>query len=385
MISKTAKKPESTAEDSEIKTKSGKTYTKIENLNRASPERLQAILLLNRINYFGYYNKDTSTFIYTTNAKNEVDDFFQSYCTRVSSEKIVLTRAPDGDPVFSQDLIINYKTRFTDQARQQDNINGFRSSYRTLLKRHLKGVFLTLTAPYNPAKTLWGANKSILQAWGKMKDFFNSVLPNRCDWICVREFQKNGRLHFHILIGGTNWLASKKLLQYTWMKYGGGPILDIHSIHHEPGRGWLWSRSRPSEAEGQQPEDMLESYLEKSMSREGGALYWAMGCRNWTCSKSLLPKKETETVKSKNNNENLQKQEEITKQVKPSNKKYFLKGIISKITGFRASHRSDSVSLFSGSLTTKKRNSVSVSGTKIKEKEKPSISFRRATDLFMQG
>lgn len=69
---------------------------------------------------------------------------------------------------------------------------------------------------------------------------------------------------------------------------------------------------------------------------------------------SCLKKRNRNSKIKKNNNENLQKQEEITKQVKPSNKKYFLKGIISKITGFRASHRSDSVSLFSGSLTTKK-------------------------------
>jgi hypothetical protein len=55
-----------------------------------------------------------------------------------------------------------------------------------------------------------------------------------------------------------------------------------------------------------------------------------MGCRNWTCSLSLLPEKEKPTKKGR--------------------AKKFLKGVISKITGYRISHRSDSEAFFSGAL-----------------------------------
>ncbi|WP_197074589.1 hypothetical protein [Methanosarcina sp. WH1] len=66
------------------------------------------------------------------------------------------------------------------------------------------------------------------------------------------------------------------------------------------------------------------------MSPEEGFMFWAIGCRNWTCSLSLLPEKE--------------------KVNKKSQAKHFLKGVISKITGYRISHRSDSNAFFSGAL-----------------------------------
>ncbi|WP_158024181.1 rolling circle replication-associated protein [Methanosarcina horonobensis] len=323
---------------------------------------------MNRINKFGFYNKDSKQFEYTTEMKNEIDSLFRDYCTRIKSEKIVLTRSPDGNPVFAQDIYVNYKTRFTDQGRQQENIEGFKRAYWQASHKHMKGVFLTLTAPSCPSKTLWAANTDLLQTWKKFQIFLTKILPDRADWICVREFQQNGRLHFHIMITGINWLATKKLIQYTWVKYGGGPILDIHTIHQDY-RGWHWSRSCPLEAAGSEPQDFLESYLEKSMSGSGGSLYWVMGCRNWTCSKSLLPKKEKI-------HEN--------KPVKPSKNKYFLKGVISALSGFRASRRKDSLSLFSGSLTSSKKRAIEQKAEQKIKKPAQNLSFRRATDLSYQ-
>lgn len=40
-------------------------------------------------------------------------------------------------------------------------------------------------------------------------------------------------LHYHVLIVGTNWLLHKSVIQYAWVHYGGGPVLDIHTVKKE--------------------------------------------------------------------------------------------------------------------------------------------------------
>lgn len=329
------------------KNASGREYQRIEGLKRACPEKLEAILKLNRINKFCYYKKDSQEFIYTNMVKSEIDELFKAYCSRIRQEKIILSRAPDGNPVFSQDLAISYQTRFTSPKRQKDNIEGFRAVFNKASRRHLKGVFLTLTS--KPGGSLWEVNKRTMEAWKPFNKFLSRALPSRADWIKVSEFQKNGMLHYHIILFGLNWLLHKSVIQYAWKKYGGGSILDIHAIRQEPGRGWLWSRSCPLEAATLSPGDYLSRYLEKSMSPLHGSLFWCMGIRNWTSSKSLLPEKSP-------------------KPVKESYKRYFLKGVMSALTGFRSSNRIDSLSLFSGDLNKDKGKETA------KNKEKSILS-----------
>lgn len=350
------------------KTENGKTYKPLTGLNRASPERVQAALIMNRLNKFGYYNKETKQFVYTTEAKNEIDSLFKSYCSRVQQEKIILARAPDNDPVFASEIQIPYKTRFTSQQRQQENLNGFRAAFTKASRKHMKGVYLTLTAQPSASKTLWEANKELIQAWGKMDKFLIRHIPERADLICVREFQQNGRLHFHILIFGINWLLHKSVIQYAWVKYGGGHILDIHTVRQDPS-GWVWARSCPLEAAGSEPQTYLSRYLEKSMSPLHGSLYWVMGVRNWTANKRLLPEK---AIKSK------------VEPVKTPAKKYFLKGVLSSITGFRISHRKDSMSLY-GAQEEAINNSLKESSSSKKITEpKHSLTFQKATELYLK-
>lgn len=318
------------------KMNSERAYKKLD-FKRASPERLDAILKLNRINKFGHYNIKTQEFNLTSPIKQEIQELFNAYCSRIKNEKIILSRAPDLSPVFSQDLIINYQTRFTSPKRQKENIEGFNQAFKKASRRHLKGVFLTLTS--QPGGSLWEVNKRTMEAWGDFSEFLKRALPSRAEWLKVAEFQENGMLHYHVLIFGVNWLLHKSVIQYAWKHYGGGYIIDVHAIRQEPG-GWVWARSSPSEASGIKPGDYLSRYLKKSMSPLHGSLYWVMGIRNWTSSKSLLPEKSL-------------------KPLKEPHKRYFLKGVMSALTGFRSSHRSDSISLFSESLS--------------KDKEKPSL------------
>jgi hypothetical protein len=345
----------------ETKTASGKNYDKLNGIKKAGPERLEAALKLNRINKFGYYNKGLKEFVYTNTFKQEIDELFQAYCNRVSKEQIILTRAPDGNPVFAQDITINYSTRFTSPHRRKQNLENFRSAYQKASKKHMKGVFLTLTSNPKSGSSLWQINKKTQAAWGPFSKFLSRCLPKRAEWIKVAEFQKNGMLHYHVLIVGINWLLHKSVIQYAWVHYGGGPILDIHTVRNDPVYGWQWSRSCPLEAAGKNVGDFLQGYLEKSMSPQHGALYWAMGVRNWTCSGSL-----SEKVKK-------------DKPIRSPTSRYYLKGVLSALTGFRSSRRKDSISLFSANLAQEKPSKPNKE--KAANHEKLDLSFSTARQI----
>jgi len=97
------------------------------------------------------------------------------------------------------------------------------------------------------------------------------------------------------------------------------------------------------------------------MSPQHGAMYWAMGVRNWTCSGSLS---------------------ERTKKDKPlgsPKSRYFLKGVLSALTGFRSSHRKDSISLFSTKAAQEKL--IKPQKEKAVKHEKLSLSFKHASSL----
>jgi len=335
-------------------------YKDLTGVRRAGPERMEAILKLNRINKFGQYNKEEKKFEYSNTVKAEIDELYHGYIERVQQEKIILTRTKDNNPVFSQDIKISYKTRYTSKTRQDENIDKFRAIWDYASSKHLKGVFLTLTA--NPYRgTLWEINQQTRAAWKQFKDLLDSLLPANAEWIKVAEFQEAGRLHFHIVIFGINWLTHKNVIQYAWRKYGGGEILDIHTIRQDPKGGWIWARSPAQDAAGKKPKGLLSDYLQKSMSYESGSMYWATGLQVWTASKSLTK------ILSKD------------KPLQSPTKRFTLKGVLSALTGFRPSHRKDSISLFSPKLQEDEKQKNEPQKQIIQEKL--SLQFSKASEI----
>lgn len=331
-------------------------------LKRAGPERLKALLKLNRINSFGHF--EGSDWIKHNGVQEEVRAEYFAYCNRVKSERLDMAYSPSGSPVFSESYTMAYKTRFTDQGRQAANKQGFRAAWDQASRKHCVACELTLTARPYGYSSLRECNQKTNEALTKFLDYLRYHLPDNSEYIAVREFQKNGRLHFHITIFGINWLMHKSAIQYKWRGYGGGEILDIHTIRRR-GSSWVWSRSCPEDAAGTPPYDYLRKYLEKSMTPEAGYMFWAFGFKNWTCSQSLQPKKEKPAT-----------------QARP--KKHFLKGVLSKTTGYRHSNRSDSVGFFAGAYL-KVKGALSPKPKKEEPKtQKLDLSFRTASDLSYQ-
>lgn len=350
---KTEMKPETTT---------GVEHDQLSHLARASPERLTAILKLNRIQSLGHY--EDNEWIEHNRVRAEVQAGYSSYCNRVEKERLDMAYSPTGSPVFYENYSMKYKTRFTDQGRQDANISGFRAAWDTASRGHCVAVELTLTARPYGYSSLYECNRATLTALEKFMDFMKYHLPDHSQYITVREFQQNGRIHFHITFFGINWLKHKSVIQYAWRKYGGGEILDIHTIRRR-GNTWHWSNSRPDDATGQPPYDHLRKYLEKSMTAESGYMFWAMGCRNWTCSQSLLPEK-------------------IDKSASKTKIKHILRGIKSKITGYRVSNRSDSKAFFAGALVKTRKSSTAPPKDSTPKPESFPTGFRRASDLSSQ-
>jgi hypothetical protein len=99
------------------------------------------------------------------------------------------------------------------------------------------------------------------------------------------------------------------------------------------------------------------------MSPLHGSLFWVMGVRNWTSSKSLLSEKSP-------------------KPLKESFKRYVLKGVMSPLMGFRASNRKDSISLFSDNLRKKEPTKNKEKSVLSSEITKAYLKFSRASVIL---
>ena len=127
-----------------------------------------------------------------------------------------------------------------------------------------------------------------------MRYFLDSKLAGGLTYIKVNEFQNNGRLHFHLVIFGINWIMPIKLLKKIWVSYGGGLVMNTCAIAQTK-EGWTWVRKPPKEACGQAPAGFLSDYLEKSMSTHSDALYWAFNIQFWSASSIIQSPEKHET------------------------------------------------------------------------------------------
>lgn len=170
-------------------------------------------------------------------------------------------------------------------------------------------------------------------------------------------------LHYHIIIFGVNWVSHKSVIQYAWVKYGGGRILDIHTIKNDPLHGWQWARSRPEEATTAKVSDLLMSYLGKSMNRKTGVMYWVTGIRSWTSSGNIILKKQ---------------KQETTSSLQP-HCKYVRKGVVNVLTGFRSCHHEAAIKHFD--VQTGKDLPSVQKINKLSKKETYSTIFAQASTL----
>ncbi|WP_011307210.1 hypothetical protein [Methanosarcina barkeri] len=157
------------------------------------------------------------------------------------------------------------------QGRNESDAEYFRRIRRTQKTQNIK------TSEFRKAATEY------------VKSDNNLKLP----YLCVREFQRNGNVHYHIVIFGIRWLKRNDEISKIWQEYGQGKITKINKISWNDTQGYIWAPGQaPEDAKGRQPLEYLKKYLLKGQyaekNPEAALLYWVFNSRFFTYSSSLL-------------------------------------------------------------------------------------------------
>lgn len=348
-------------------TRAGDVSRKNVNGKRCNPERFEAMQITNRIKKLGYYDKTSKTYV-DFPVRNELLELFESYRNRTSHEKIIFAASVDGSPVTFSTYEKQNMNRFNSYARQNAIIKGYEASVKLASKQHLAMVELWLTAHPEGSNSLYERNINMRKAY---KSFYTNYLSKKiksinpnAGFIKIDEFQRNGSLHFHIMIFGVKWLDLKNNIRYHWVKYGGGSIIGLRSAYNDPTHGWTWNKVRKTDKEGTTAQDYIQNYLSKQMKSESGFMHWVTGIRHYTTSKNLKPShpKKDGSIRS-------------------SVFKYFPIGIKSGSTGIRSIKRKDSISFFSGAYQKAKSVLKEVIKPVTPLIPSPSLSFTPANKL----
>lgn len=232
-----------------------------------------------------------------------INDLFRFYLDDTRYKVVVLRSLED-----LSFLLLPYSHRFW-RSRLKEILDKYEEVWRALSSRYEVGVFLTITSDPKKETNLYDCSREMsrrfnaLMSWIKKK-----VKRKRLPYICVPEFQDNGRLHLHVVIFGIGRIADKKSeLTPELERLGFGKINYIYKIVKRDGK-WVWAKKRPRDTR-RNPQDYLKKYLEKAIigsflfnrNSSGAAfetnysialmklaMYWATGKRFFTYSYSAL-------------------------------------------------------------------------------------------------
>jgi len=215
----------------------------------------------------------------------EVEKHFNEYLKRTEDKKIILQPDPEQD-LFGPLVELQYKTRFNDESRKVAEIDRYEKIFEKAAEQYGRAVMVTLTTDPKQQRSLWDGNKKISKNFNKLMSFLKRRLGYRPPYINVFEFQKNGRLHLHIILFGISYLINKKMLSGLWQKYEQGKIVDIISLKNDNGR-FNWARAKPRDAsDGETPADYLKKYVKKNLyDSEQSFQYWLYNTRFYTYSR----------------------------------------------------------------------------------------------------
>jgi hypothetical protein len=135
--------------------------------------------------------------------------------------------------------------------------------------------------------------KEIIKEGYKISGYFKDMKDDyKFQYINILEFQRNGRLHSHIVVFGLDYLLSKTELSLKWNDYGQGSIVDITQLKKNPSNplSWTWKNSKdiPKDCRNRGPVDYLRGYLSKAQYLSS-VNYWVFSTRFYTNSRNFEP------------------------------------------------------------------------------------------------
>ena len=222
--------------------------------------------------------------------EEQCSDLFDDYNERVSDAIISLLPDPEHD-FLGPPLELPYKTRFNDQARKVEQLKNYETAWDTATNRFKTAIMVTLTIDPKIQDSLWSGNRKQSKNLNRLLSNLARKYGARPTYLNVNEFQKNGRIHLHLVIFGKSYIMSMKKLSALWMKYQMGSIVHFHKLRKDSDGAWSWDRQKPKDTRGKSPIDYLKKYLKKGLFDETNFQYWIYNTRFFTNSKKLLPPK----------------------------------------------------------------------------------------------
>jgi len=286
-------------------------YTKIDNNWREHKipdnigwERKQALRKIATINGFGQSvstqdkkgkKKGHFEFFsdYHKKVYNECLDLFIQYVDKINHMELCFEPL---EGLFGDTMVLPYSTRFNSVPKQITLRENYEKAWKGGEKQYTKASFVTLTTDPKKFKNLWESNKHFQENWNKLITRLRKQTKQDLPYVCVREFQKNGRVHFHIAIFGIHLprtpesAKDKHFISCIWNDYGQGKITDVKNLTLKDGV-FQWARhtDKPKDCKrDQSPMSYLKKYLIKAQFDETAQFqYWIYNARYYTYSQSL--------------------------------------------------------------------------------------------------
>lgn len=232
----------------------------------------------------------------------KLEALFSYYLGAIDSKVIVLyNRSLDAL------LKIPYSTRFNDKGRIYEKIDQLYEIFENAAEKYVNrrgigdAVFLTLTLDPKNFRNILDATKSSGGAINRFISFLRRRFRKKIDYVNVAEFQRNGMIHFHMVIFGFRWLISQKELSKIWKKYGMGEVVYIYRLRFsKKDEDFVFYKNKPKNTKTNSITDYLAKYLKKAFyDKSELALFWLTNKRFFTYSRSLLTKEEEKIPKIK--------------------------------------------------------------------------------------
>lgn len=260
-------------------------------------ERKQAIKKIWKINGFGQtqeVGEGRAFRFHSPYHKQLYDgclDLFGKYVHRTNMLELCFEPLDD---FFGATVVKPYATRFISVPRQIVLRENYEKAFKGGESQYDKGSFVTLTTDPKQFNNLWLANKYFQKNWNRLITNLRKKTGKELPYVCVREFQKNGRVHFHICIFGIHLPPTKKNAPYNnpisklWKKYGQGQITDVKNLVSKDG-AMQWLHDKPGDCKkDESPMKYLKKYLLKAQYDETAQFqYWIYNARYYTYSQSL--------------------------------------------------------------------------------------------------
>lgn len=264
-------------------------------------ERRQAIQRVRRINGFGQTVEATKNgkkarvfrfhSPYHKKAYDESLNLFTQYVERIDNLELHFEPLED---IFAASITKPYATRFNNLSKQITLRENYEKAFKGGEDQFDIASFVTLTTDPKKFSNLWKANKYFQKNWNKLITALRKRTDKDLPYVCVREFQDNGRVHFHIVLFGIHLPPTKKgapwnnPISKTWKKYGQGEITDVKNLRSQDGV-MQWVHDRPSDcSKDESPMKYLKKYLLKAQYDETAQFqYWIYNARYYTYSRSL--------------------------------------------------------------------------------------------------